>query len=391
LAALLPVAQELRQRGYRCVLALRNIHQAQAWLLKDGAAPFEVIQAPVNWIDSRLSTPALSHADVLFKSAYGNAQELQNLIVAWQHIFRQFKPAAVILETAPTAQLACWAEGIASITTGTGFSVPPHSGLWSSFPSKKLVDRALLLESENSLLRNINQALSALTSSPINSLAALYPKESSLVGSVPELDHYAREEWHYVGPPELASSGATPFWSVKHGLADKGPEPAKVFAYLQASYAGLVQLLNVLEHLPIQVAAYIPNLSRAEKKYFERANVWLSDVPLNARQAINESVLTICHGGTLAQSSCLAGKPVFLLPNHTEQSMMAAKIRTLGLGLDAFATNAAEYKRLLIDLLRNDKYTKSAIEFAERNKQFLGNFAALAVADAAEAACNTEI
>jgi hypothetical protein len=389
LAALLPVAEELRRRGYRCVLALRNIHQAQALLAKGDAAAFEVLQAPVNWIDSRLSMPALSHAEVLLKSAYGNGQELQSLIGAWQQIFRQLEPAAVILETAPTAQLACRTQGIASITTGTGFSVPPHSGMWPSFPSKKLVDRALLLESENSLLRNINEALSALSSPPIESLADLYPKESSLVGCVPELDHYGREAWRYVGPPIVANSGTTPFWPVQHGPADKGPAPAKVFAYLQAGYAGLAQLLTVLEKLPIQVVAYIPNLSRAERKHFERANIWLSATPLNAKQAIDESVLTICHGGTLAQSSCLAGKPVFLLPNHTEQSMMAAKIRTLNLGLETSAANPAEYKRLLTDMLRSEKYSARAMEFAERNKQFNGDFAALAMADAVEKACKT--
>jgi NAD(P)-dependent dehydrogenase (short-subunit alcohol dehydrogenase family) len=385
IAALRGVAQRLRRQGWRCVFVLRNLHSAQTMCVDADGQVFEFVQAPVNWFKAGAVAAPVNHADVLLKFAFGEPSALEALVSAWKALLLQWKPAIVLLETAPTAQLACNALGIPTVVTGTGFSIPPDTPNepWPAFPQRKLVDRSRLLEAERSLLHNILQVAAACGYAPLERVQDLYSNTRALIGSLPELDHYPRgAKATYVGPPELSSSGPAPVWPVRMGPADKGAVPPKVFLYLRAEYPALAQVMAVLQGAQIQVAGYVAGFSLADLKRWSTDKVFLSSEPMDSAQAMAQCDVVVCHGGTLAQLACLHAKPVCLLPTQTEQRMTAARITALGLGVACELEQISDLKRLVKQVTTTESFRVQVQAFSHRNQHYLNETATQKICEA---------
>ncbi|MDP2809263.1 MAG: glycosyltransferase, partial [Rhodocyclaceae bacterium] len=81
--------------------------------------------------------------------------------------------------------------------------------------------------------------------------------------------------------------------------------------------------------------------------------------------------LAICHGGHgTTAAMLLAGKPLLLLPMHSEQGMTAHRLETLGVALSALPEAAAQLQRLLKRALAEPRPGETARAFAARHHAY---------------------
>jgi hypothetical protein len=358
------VAQQLARDGWRCVFALCDLEKAYSVLGNE----YEFVQAPASRQLKKFPSSPLSFADELPRMGYESIDELTGLVGGWRTLMGYIKPDLVILDLSPTALLAARTLKIPSLALGNGYCVPPEISPWPAYPGKKNSTLAAL---ETTVLYTINGMNALFGATPLVALCELFPAATSLVCSVPELDHYQRTSGRFIGPLNHVSSGVPPRWPVVRGSADKDPEPEKIYLYLQADYPPLLALFEALTGLPVQVIGYVPGLTDQQRLRLQTSNIELSDKPLHIDLVLAEADFAITHASTITQTILLRGLPVLVLPTHVEQSMLGAIIEALGVGINCVPTNKNDLSRALKRLLTNVSFKDNAEKFASRNANFI--------------------
>ncbi len=370
ISSLRSIALGLKERGFRCVFALREISYAFSLLYAEG---FEVFQAPL--CGTQMSGPAptattANYAEVLMRFGFFDSEALAGQLLAWQSIARYIKPDLIILDSSPSASLAFKDCGVPTYCVSNGFGSPPDSEQWPAFPIHEKFPTERLRLSQAAVLSAANNASVKLGGSRIKHLGELYPSTRTFIASLPELDHYSRINGRYVGSLAMTNKGITPSWPVTAGKDELSPP--KVFAYLKSNYKGLEIVLKDLCSLPIQTVAYVPGLSGASQKKWNNANLWISTDPLHVDQTLEQTNVVLCHGGGLVQSTLLRGRTLMLLPMQVEQSMMANQVTKLGVGLVCQVDGLSNFKKLMKRLVSEPDFNKKANLFADSNTLFQG-------------------
>jgi UDP:flavonoid glycosyltransferase YjiC (YdhE family) len=367
LYAMKSVAQRLTQDGWRCVFALCDLEKAYSVLGNE----YEFLQAPASRQLKRFNSPSLSFADELPRMGYGSIDELTGLVKGWRTLMRYIRPDLVILDLSPTASLAARTLQIPSLAIGNGYCIPPEISPWPAYPGRK--DIALIPALEAKVLKTINGMHAIFGAPAFESLSQLFPSRASLVASVPELDHYQRTSGRFIGPLNNVSSGEIARWPVTRGKADKGPELAKVYLYLQSNYPPLTVLFEALADLPVQVVGYIPGLSDQQRLRLQTNNIELSAKPLHIAKVLEEANFAITHASTITQTILLHGLPVLVLPTHVEQSMLGTIIEKLGIGISCVPTKKIDLVRALKRLTTDVAFKEKTEQFASRNSRVCSN------------------
>jgi UDP:flavonoid glycosyltransferase YjiC (YdhE family) len=361
------IADRLSGKGWRCVFALCDLESAYSML---GAKGYEYVQAPASRQLKTYTSRAVSFADELTRVGYSDAEELAGLIQAWEKLFSYVSPDVLVADLSPTATLVARSRNIPAFLIGNGYSLPPEFSPWPAYSKKLATSKSTLTEIEARVEGVIRKAGELTQVASIDRLSQLFPADSSLICSVPELDHYERKNGTYVGSIAVTNKGCEPRWPVIRGNADVGPEPEKLFLYLNAAYPLLSVLMQLMTKANVQVVGYVSGLTDAQRSAYQSHNLWLSNEPINVDQAIANCRFAICHGGNLTQSILLSGVPVQLLPMQLEQATLADRISSLNLGVTSSPNDPKEMGKNFKQLLVDQRFQIKAKEFAQRNAQY---------------------
>ena len=150
------LADELRSRGHRVVIAARDITRAYG-VFQDTA-----------W------EPPYNFAQLLYNSGFDDCVRLTALVRAWIRLFELLRPDLVVLDHSPTALLALRAWKAKRILFGVGFSIPVCETPLRSIRQFPPPDIDRMFQDEQRVLRTINEVLSCLQCAPIASVAQLF-------------------------------------------------------------------------------------------------------------------------------------------------------------------------------------------------------------------------
>jgi UDP:flavonoid glycosyltransferase YjiC (YdhE family) len=371
LGRLLPVATALARRGHRPIFIVRDLFRAQTVL---GGRGFTILQAPL-WLGP---TPAdldrvPSYAGTLLQQGYHRGLALSGLLSAWRRLLAWLQPDLVLIDHAPTAALAARSLGLTSALIGVGYGSPPRTTPLPVFDSRLGVSAERLLAAEDNILKVVNGTLEPLGAEPLGRLAELFDMAEDFLCSFAELDHFGPRDRRYWGPLEASFGKERPAWP-----AGEGP---RVFAFLDAGYAGFAALTAALKKLGLPTLAYVRDLPSAGSAKLAGASLQFTSQPVDLTWALGQCDLAVSaasHGATVA--ALLAGRPLLLLPHQGEQAMIARRVETLGAGLaiDVAAEPKADFTAAIRRLVDEPA-------FAERARQFAADHADFDAAAAAEA------
>ena len=364
----LPIALELKARGHRPVMILRDISRADEMLGRHG---IEYLQAPL-WLPPVQGLPApINFTESLFLFGFLQPAGLLSVLRAWRAVLALLKPDLLIFDHAPTALLASRGLGLPRLVTGNSFAVPPRRTplplyeWWN--PKAGAPQREL--DCEERLLRNANHALSALGAPPMTCVADLYDAEVTDITGAPELDVYGpRDAACYVGAINALDQGVEPRWPA-------GPA-RRVFAYLKPRYMHFDAVLTALARLDASVLVFAPGLARQNMLRLQAANLAFSTEPLRMRSVREQVEMAVCHAGGMVDVMLQAGRPVFLLPMQMEQTMTSRRVDELGCGLFHIAQQGPrELEKGLKRVFSTPAYAEHALAYQQRNANFTQAFA----------------
>lgn len=364
----LPIALELKARGHRPVMILRDISRADEMLGRHG---LEYLQAPL-WLPPVQGLPApINFTESLFLFGFLQPAGLLSVLRAWRALLALLQPGLLIFDHAPTALLASRGLGLPRIVTGNSFAVPPRRTplplyeWWNPKAGAPQRER----DCEERLVRNANHALAALGAPPIGCVADLYDAEATLITGAPELDVYGpRDAACYVGAINVLDQGVEPRWPA-------GPA-RRVFAYLKPHYGQFEAAVTALARLDASVLVFAPGLARQTMLRLQTANLAFSAEPLRMRSVREQVEMAVCHAGGMVDVMLQAGRPVFLLPMQMEQTMTSRRVEATGCGLFHPAQQPPrELEKGLRRVFGTPAFAAAAAAYGQRNAGFTQPFA----------------
>lgn len=364
----LPIALELKARGHRPVMILRDISRADEMLGRHG---IEYLQAPLWLPPVQGLPPPINFTESLFLFGFLQPGGLLSVLRAWRALLALLKPDLLIFDHAPTALLASRGLGLPRLVTGNSFAVPPRRTplplyeWWN--PKAGAPQREL--DCEERLLRNANHALSALGAPSMTCVADLYDVDVTHITGAPELDVYGpRDAACYVGAINALDQGVEPRWPA-------GPA-RRVFAYLKPRYMHFDAVVTALARLDASVLVFAPGLARQNMLRLQAANLAFSTEPLRMRSVREQVEMAVCHAGGMVDVMLQAGRPVFLLPMQMEQTMTSRRVEEVGCGLFHIAQQGPkELEKGLKRVFGTPAYAERALAYQQRNANFTQAFA----------------
>jgi rhamnosyltransferase subunit B len=330
-ANLVAVAHELATRGHRPVLAVKDFAVAIP-LLRE--LPFPVLQAPIWLKPGPVSFQAASSTDILAIRGYADADGLLLLLNQWQALIDLTGAELVVCDFAPSLCLAAYGV-LPTVLTGAGFTVPPATG--DTFP-RLGPGQGAGVSSERILevVRNVQRRRQR----PVpESLPAFMAAPGRFVRAIPEVDAYRAiradlvvEPMRRPCPPLIGAPSGT------------------YFAYLNGNYPGVEWLLPQLAANRLQGSAYIRNAPQSVVNGARQAGVKIYQDPPPLHQVLNGAAAVIHHGGiNTAEAALTAGRPQVTLPTHLENTLTAAALKDLGVGVSLSGHNSVQ---AAVDLVR---------------------------------------
>ena len=343
----------LAARGMEVTHALRDLHavaEAGDWL--QGRS----LQAP--WLARTLSgrdrVPP-SHAGVLLEAGYASAETLTALVEAWRGLLEGQRTDVVVADHAPTAALAARLMGIPVVQFGDGFTVPPAGGDYFGDSMRRDLER--VEQAAGQALASVNAVLADAGLTSLARVEDIWLADRTILATYPELDHHRGMQRLSGYEGRLESDG-------QDSDAWEAPGLPRVFAYLKPEGRLFQRALEVLHGARLDVRGYAGGM---QPRLDTRGRVRWSPRPLAAAAIAGCDLVVGTGGHGLSCAALLAGKPLLLLPEFSEQWITARNVESMGAGLwvhpDADPRQLARSLRRLVD---EPAFTRRAREFAER-------------------------
>jgi hypothetical protein len=285
------------------------------------------------------------------------------------------RPALLVAEFAPAALLAARLAGIPAVSLGNGFSLPPPTcPLPSARPWNAAPDPSIAA-AEAHALASINAALVHLGGRPLARLADLFAADAEFLCTFRELDHYGgRGEADYFGCIYDTGEGAEPDWPAGDG--------ERVFAYVNAGQPNFRALIEAPGRVRLPTLLHARGLSGGDRPALQRPWLTIADRPVRLEATLAHCALVITQGEGTSAAALVAGRPLLLLPEHLEQSMLLYQLARRGLALGLAPTaDPASLDTLLRQLIERPAYRERAAAFADHYRGYSPAVAAAAIAD----------
>jgi UDP:flavonoid glycosyltransferase YjiC (YdhE family) len=325
LVTLLPLAERLRDQGHEVLFAIRDLRHAHEFVSERG---FRFLSAPTPSADLRLDPRFMpvSYADMLMLEGMGSIHTAMPLVEAWHTLFDLFKPDAIVVEHAPVAMLSAQLVGLKRIAIGTGFALPPLTNPFPIFRQVRQARHGVVLQAEQHIANTLNRLCLKYGKKPVEKAADIFRGTARMLTTLPELDHYgSRPAESYLGRISGFQGSAKlerPAWPANG---------KKVLLYMQPSYRGLDGVLRGLQRAGCAVMACVPGVAAGSGG--NSGNVVVSSNRLDVEALLPEAELVVTHGGHgLVCQALLHGKPLIMLPQQLEQSLLARRVQKYGAG-----------------------------------------------------------
>ena len=357
LTRLLPITQRLQADGHTVLVATRDI-QAAARVLAPAHIPF--VQAPHLPQGIPLAHRAAGYADILLSQGWSDGATLHALTHAWLNLFRLYNPDRLLLDYSPTVGLAARIAQLPALWVGNGFELPPATDPLPPFPGFSWATPARAAESEGIAVANANRVLSAFSATSITALCELFEGQTTLLATLPQLDHYAeRSRAHYIGP--LLGKIRLP----RIGWP-QGPGP-KIFACLRPDtrHAGLI--LSALAGIEARVVCVASGFSTTQLETLTKSPVRLVSGPVDL-DSLRDAQLCITYGaeGTMLRFLS-AGVPQLIARWHVETYMAARRLEAAGAGASfADASTQSSVRELILRSSADPKMHAGAVGMARQ-------------------------
>lgn len=315
---LLRIAERLRRLGFESVFAVRNMEPAG--IVVD-AAGFPVLQAPVARvapIRGPDGTQPVSTGDILGAIGFDSVDRLRTLVSAWARLIGMVRPAVVVTDYAPTANLALHGGTIPWIPIGDGFTLPAFET--ERFPPFR---KGRPAHDEDALLEVAAAVQSARGRPAPERLPRLFEGKARFVIALPELD-----PWHRLrSVPAIGPIPAPPAPAEREPVED-------YFAYLSDSFRFTERVLEGLAASGCTGSVYLRDASRERRDEWRRRGLVMWDGPQDVVRMAGRAAVIVHHGGVgMAEQVLGLGRPQLLVPRHFEQFRNADAIGRLGCGV----------------------------------------------------------
>ena len=245
LARLLAVADALRLSNADVVWSIAATQRESATAV--AAAGYKVMPAPPGTARAP-STPLVSYVDIVNAQGFAEADLLSSQIRDWIALFKSAAVDHVLLDNAPSAQLAAYLLGLPATQISNGFDAPP-----SGCPPFRLGMRGPWVDARNqqrheALSARIVDVATRLVGRVGATLAAMLGHPRRRFDCVVETDPYGR--WRssrkgdaYIGPQGRPPETAEVTWPA--GTRSQSP---RVLVYLRGSAAPAAALAALVSH-----------------------------------------------------------------------------------------------------------------------------------------------
>jgi UDP:flavonoid glycosyltransferase YjiC (YdhE family) len=354
---MLPVARELKARGWRCVFALRDVREAGSLLAQEG---FEVFQAPFHpdCVIPHHAPQPQSMSDILTLFGFAQVQHLRGLHVAWQSLLNLVQPDLLVASYAPLSLLCATRRSIPTLLLALPFELPPARHPLPSFrnPAESM-DGA----SDAKIIQAVNQVFGPNTISRVHDI--FKAKQTALL-SFPELDAW--------GPRDNAKA---------HGAAymlDVGEQPAwletgkvKVFAYLSTELQQLSIIHQELLECPMEFLVYLRGATFQQLAAWQAPNIKAVNTPQRLDYAVSQCAAVLSYGGMgMTSATLMAGKPSLYITRDLESHITASLVEKLGAGLHANNHRAEKLSSLLVNIVTQSSFGRAARDFAAKHEGY---------------------
>jgi UDP:flavonoid glycosyltransferase YjiC (YdhE family) len=373
LSRTLPVAESLRAAGHTVLFAVPDLRIARSLLVPKGFAFVAAPRLPVG----PPGKSAANYGQLLAEQGYSNRDSLRACVAAWLTLWRNAEVDAIVIDYAPTAQLAARILRKPHVLLGIGFAIPPVAEPLPSFRPWEKTSLQELRLSDEALTANINIVLQEFGGAPLRRLADMFAGLPALVTTFAELDYYgARPGVTFIGPTESPATGTTVHW--QHS------DRPHVFAYLRRDMRSFEPTLAALREFPAETICVIPD---ATPELLHRARAWpirLFADPVDLHALLSKTDAVVSYGGAGVVAQCVgAGVPMLILPHALEQYMNAERVAALEAGIVAHEPRSvAGIREQLNKLLTDARYRLAAQQFSQRYASFDPSLASQHAADA---------
>jgi UDP:flavonoid glycosyltransferase YjiC (YdhE family) len=357
----LAVARTLRSRGHEVLFAVRDPRIAEEYLTPER---FRFVPSP-RPVPARMSQPPASYAEILLEYGYADPMTLSGLVREWLNLLAFVPVDALVIDHAPTALLAARIAHVGCVQLGTGFEIPPTTSPLPSIRPTETIPESRLRLADYTVVASVNGVLQEHKLAPLARIADLFADAPALLTTFPELDHYgARADAEYIGPLTVEPAAEPCEWPAEQG--------SKIVLYMRPGAIDLKALLEALVTIDACVIGVIPQIPEAALKPLESERLMLSARALSLTPVLRSADLVINYGGagTIVQS-LLAGVPMVLIPESTEQHMGALAVDRLGAGLVVPPKSTKDaLTAALRAALEGDRLRNAARSFARRHADF---------------------
>ncbi|KAF0244821.1 MAG: glycosyl transferase-like [Planctomycetota bacterium] len=345
---LLPIARELAARGHTPVFAVRNVPDVWPVLRREG---FAVLAAPF-WHRRNARVRGAFHArsfeDLLSFHGWGEPDELEALLRAWDALIDLVHPAGVVLDHAPALCLAAMGR-VPSVQVGTGFSVPP-----AHLPEFPVMDpNAEPVMAARDLVASIQEVQRRRHQAVPDAVPGIFRAATRCLTILPELDPYAGNRTEKpMGPADAPPAPLAP------------PRAPRWFAYMTAEQESAEKMLLEFAGTGIPGEAYVRGAGPALRERMLDAGIDIHDQPAPMHEVLPRASVVVHNGGIGLTTAALgAGRPQILVPQHLEQRLTAGLLVKMGVALSV--TDRESPGSLLRRLVKGTLYMMEAQDRAE--------------------------
>jgi UDP:flavonoid glycosyltransferase YjiC (YdhE family) len=348
---MLPVARELKARGWRVVFALREVREAGVMLKSEG---FIALQAPFHpdRLIPRNHPQPQSMADVLALFGFANERHLRGLYHAWEGLLDALAPDLLVASYAPLSLLCANQRNIPTLLLALPFELPPVK---HPLPYFRKPEQVLDGSSDVKIIATVNRVVGKRAVSAVHEI---FKANLTALLCFPELDFWGpRENAKALGSIYSLDSGEELAW------LETGRR--KVFAYLTTELPMLEQIRQDISASAFEYVIYLRGASATQLAQWQMPHVKTVNTPLKLGKALVPCNAVVSYGGMGMTSAILMfGKPSVFITRDLENHINASLVEKLGAGLHLNHHQESSLEELLGRVIEQPNFKKKAEQFA---------------------------
>lgn len=350
---MLPVARELKSRGWRVVFALRDVRDAGAMLKDEG---FAVLQAPFHpdRLIPRNQPQPQSMADVLALFGFADPKHLAGLHHAWEGMLDLLQPDLLVASYAPLSLLCANQRSIPTLLLTLPFELPPPK---HPLPSFRNPAQAMDGSNDAKIIATVNRVLGKKA---ISAVHEIFKASQTALLCFPELDYWSpRENAKALGALYSIDMGEEFAW------LETGRR--KVFAYLTTELPMLEQIRQDISASDLEYLIFLRGASTAQLADWQAPHIKTVNTPLKLGKALAQCDAALSYGGMgMTSATLMAGKPSVYVTRDLEGYLTAGKVEILGAGLHMNRRKGASISELLVRVIEQPSFAQAAQRFAAK-------------------------